>query len=203
MIRTACLCLFFLHASNHCIGQTDTSAANHNSAVVDAPFNRIQSETERADWSYAKLTADSDLIVIGKLISKSESLPAPESKDSFGENSVRQISNRILVLTALKGQSDEEIELMTIEWNPGMIVLQKHDFAVLRSTLLLPNLVATELDGQIIGYGLIESSADSGNLLKSTIEPEYLLFLRKRADGRFDPVTGHRYSRMSVRLLNN
>ena len=87
--------------------------------------------------------------------------------------------------------------MITLEWKPNVVVLTNHDFAELRTELLLPNLVRVMIDGEITGYG------GSQPIETQKIEPEYLLFLRRLNDDRYVPVTGQRYSGMSVRTLNN
>jgi hypothetical protein len=82
---------------------------------------------------------------------------------------------------------------------PGrsVIVLTNHDFAELQAQTVRPNLVPIEIDGQVTGY----EGAEPIETCK--FEPEYLLYLRRLSDDKYVPVTGQRYSGMSVRTLNN
>lgn len=207
MVRTGYLSLLVLVASScvelRRVAQETSSQSKLGTNAVDLFLDQIRAETEFPEWAYSKLKTESDVIVVGKSISKSSFVPDDDPTTAFASDSARYISNRIRVLVSLRGQPSNQIEVVTLEWKSNVIVQRKHEFATLSPKLLLPNFTRTELDGEIIEYGLIESNAGDKLIVSRTIEPEYLLFLRLRTDGRFDPVTGQRYSGMSVKLLNN
>jgi hypothetical protein len=146
-------------------------------------------------WTYSELASQADAVVIAKLRARSEIEWQDDIGGDFGKEATKLIANRLQVLSVLKGQCGDEIEVMTLEWAPNVIVLVNHDFAVLRTQLLLPSMVSIEIDGQIIGYG--------GSIDTYKIEPEYLLYLRRLDDDKYVPVTGQQYAGMSVRLLND
>jgi hypothetical protein len=100
------------------------------------------------------------------------------------------------ILSTLKGRASEEIEVLTIEWKPGGIVLTNHEFAEISTSLLLPSHITVVDNGKVIGYG--DSKGKT-----YTIEPEYLLYLRRLSGQRFVPVTGQRFSGKCVRILND
>jgi hypothetical protein len=148
-------------------------------------------------WSYSELATKSDLIVVAKLASRSGIEWHDAVAGEFDGTTVKCISNKLRVLSTLKGRSGDEIVVMTVEWKPSVIVRTNFDIAELRKRLLLPSLVRVVIDGQVNGYG------GSQPLETYEIEPEYLLYLRKLNDEEYVPVTGQRYSGMSVRTLNN
>ena len=177
-------------------GQEDVARQSQDDNAVRDLLEKIH-ELQPPEWSYADLTANSDLIVIAKAQSRVEVEWNDDIGGSFGKGTTTLLSNRLRVLSVLKGKSADEINVMTLRWNPNVVVLTNHDFAVFRTELFLPNLVRVVIDGQITGYG------GSQPIETYKIEPEYLLYLRRLEGGGYVPVTGQRYSGMSVRTLNN
>jgi hypothetical protein len=146
------------------------------------------------EWTYSKLASESDLIVVAKAISTSEVQFDQAIAGEF--KSVKCLSNKMRILSTLKGRASEEIEVLTIEWKPGGIVLTNHEFAEISTSLLLPSHITVVDNGKVIGYG--DSKGKT-----YTIEPEYLLYLRRLSGQRFVPVTGQRFSGKCVRILND
>lgn len=173
----------------------DNSGRTDDAAVQE--LVEMLRDLQPPDWTYSHLASKSDLIVIARVKSRSEIEWADDIGGDFGKETTRLIANRLRVLSVLKGQSGDEIEVMTLEWKPNVVVLTNHDFAELRGQLLLPSLVSVVIDGQVTGYG------GSQPIETYKIEPEYLLYLRRLNGDKYVPVTGQRYSGMSVRTLNN
>ena len=148
-------------------------------------------------WTYSKLAAESDLIVVAKAVSISEIEWDGAFDGEFDGKLVKCFSNKMRVLSTLKGRTGDEIEVVTIEWRSDVIVLTNFDFSEIRTSLLLPSLVRVEVDGAVVGYG------ESHSMKTYKIEPEYLLYLRRLNGERYVPVTGQRYSGLSARTLNN
>ena len=148
-------------------------------------------------WSYSDLLSKSDLVVIAKVKTRSDMAWDDGIGGAFGKETTKLIASRLRVLSVLKGESNDEIDVMTLEWKPNVLVLVNHDFAELRTQLMLPSLVSTVIDGQVTGY------AESQPIETYKIEPEYLLYLRRVDGNGYVPVTGQRYSGMSVRTLND
>ena len=154
-------------------------------------------ELQPADLSYADLAAESDFIVIAKAQSRAETEWNDDIGGEYGKGATTLVSNRLRVLSVLKGKSVNEIHVMTLQWKRSVIILTNHYFAEHRAELLLPNLVRVVIDGQVTRYG------GSHPIDSHKIEPEYLLYLRRLEGDRYVPVTGQRYSGMSMRTLNN
>src|SRR5690606_6928528 len=95
----------------------------------------------------------------------------------FNKELTQMVSNRLRLLSVLKGKSAEEIDVITLEWKPDTIVLSNSDFAEFRIKLLLPTAVPVVIDGQTAGFGEIVQGSRT-----PTVEPEYLVYLR-RIDG--------------------
>jgi hypothetical protein len=148
-------------------------------------------------WTYSELAARSDLIVVAKAVSRSEIEWDNAIAGEFDGTTVTCISNKLRVLSTLKGRSGDEIVVITVQWKPPVVVRTDFDFAELRTQLLLPSLVRLVMDGEVAGYG------GSQPIETYKIEPEYLLYVRKLNGKEYVPVTGQRYSGMSVRTLNN
>jgi len=60
----------------------------------------------------------------------------------------------------------------------------------------LPNVVAVEIDGKLVGYGKVTGGETP------VIKPEYMLFLRAQKDGKYIPVSGQRFAGLSFRIIN-
>lgn len=177
-------------------GQDTGFAPSQDDEVVQELLEKLR-ELQPPKWNYADLAAKSDLIVIAKAQSRVEVEWNDDIGGDFGKGTTTLLANRLRVLSVLKGESADEINVMTLQWKPNVVVLTNSDFAELRTNLLLPNLVRVAIDDQVTGYG------GSQPIDTYKIEPEYLLYLRRLEGGRYVPVTGQRYSGMSVRTLNN
>ncbi len=174
----------------------EDSSGRTDDATIDE-FTESLHRLQSPDWTYSDLASKSDLIVIAKMKSRSDAEWADDIGGDFGKGATNLIANRLQVLSVLKGQSGDEIQVMTLQWKRSVIVLTNHDFADLQAQTLRPNLVTIEIGGQVTGY----EGAEPMETYK--IEPEYLLYLRRHSDDKYVPVTGQRYSGMSVRTLNN
>jgi hypothetical protein len=174
----------------------ETSSGRTDDAAIDE-FTESLHRLQPPDWTYSDLASKADLIVIAKVKSRSEAEWADDIGGDFGEGATKLIANRLQVLSVLKGQSGDEIQVMTLQWKRSVFVLTNHDFAELQAATLRPNLVTIEIGGQVTGYEGPEP------METYKIEPEYLLYLRRHSDDKYVPVTGQRYSGMSVRTLNN
>ena len=171
--------------------------ANHDERI--AKILSAIKENDEPTWSYNDLASQSDLIVIARLVEKREVAIDLVGSTDFDRESIKRCANRMKILSFLKGKSEENVEVIATEWSPKAMVLGvKSGLAVFRSRLLLPCLSAVEIDGEITDWGIMKGA--EGN----TVVPEYLLYLkRSKLDGKFVPTTGQRWSRLSIRVLND
>ncbi|QDU55726.1 hypothetical protein [Aeoliella mucimassa] len=153
--------------------------------------------TATPEWSYARLEAAADLIVIASVDSSTAMAPHLEIEHALGAATSTQYDHRLQVHSVLKGACGQILHVATSEWKDDVIVMTNSDIARLRPTLRLPLLVGTEIDGVITSYG------SSTPIETYDIHPEYLLYLKKYKDDLYVPVSGQRFSGLSVRLLNN
>lgn len=155
-------------------------------------------DNDQPKVTYADLAAKADLVVIATLIEKRHVASDIVGATDFDSDSVQRVSNKLKILSVMKGAANEEIEMITTEWGPKTVVLGfRSNFAVLRTRMLLPSLSAVEIDGVITDWGIMDGSE------KTSIVPEYLIYLKRSSrDNGFIPVTGQRWAGSSVRLLN-
>ncbi|MEM6691096.1 MAG: hypothetical protein AAF664_16830 [Planctomycetota bacterium] len=177
-------------------GQEPELAKDREQVSVEDLIETLR-RMEPPELTYDELAEASDLIVIAKLKSKSAVERLADVAGEFGKGSTELISNQLQILSVLKGVPDEQVSFMTLEWKPKVVVLVRNKFAQLRSKLPLPQLSAFEVEGEITGYGKVNIKSKT-----YTIEPEYLLYLKRIEDGIYVAVTGQRYSALSVRFLN-
>ena len=153
-------------------------------------------ELQPPTWTYSDLTEKADIVVIAKLGSKSTAKRDNEVAGKFAIDSTILVKNRLEILSTLKGKVDDEIDVYTLKWRPKVIVLKNYDFAEFRSKQLISINVPVVTEGEITGY----AHAIGGNKTE-TVEPEYLVFLQKLTGGGYAPITGQRYSGLSVKIL--
>lgn len=130
-------------------------------------------------WSYTRLFKEADLVVIAE---------AEETKDTqetlreglFAEHLVGQ-TTRFSVRSTLKGKAGETIKVLHFR---------------LRGDWELEN-------GPLLVRFLKEKLPPKGKEIKgSESRREYLLFLKRCEDGRFEPVSGQVDSRLSARVVD-
>lgn len=176
-------------------GQETPEAQNQDDDVVQKLLEKMR-DLRPPNWTYSDLAAKSDLIVIARAKSRMEVKWNDKIGGDFGKGTTKLMSNRLQILSALKGQADDEIDVMTLEWKPDVIVLTNFDFAELRPKLLLPVAVPVIVAGEIVDYAKVIGGSQT-----YTVKPEYLLYLRRIDGGKYVAVTGQRYSGASVRRL--
>ncbi|MFO0943872.1 MAG: hypothetical protein U0930_24310 [Pirellulales bacterium] len=163
-------------------------------SLIDA----INKETERPKWAIDRLQRESDAIFACKMISQRRVDYDPTIAGDFASTSVDCYVTRFSVLSTFKGNAATEIDVVTIKYSPKVgFASRTHDFARFDTRLKLPVLVQTWINDTVDGY-LANDPIET-----TTVEPEYLLFLRQRDDKCFEPISGQRYSGLSVRILND
>lgn len=154
---------------------------------------------EAPSWSYDELASKSDLIAVATLVQKQQVDPGIVGKTDLDEDSIQRFSNKLRILSTLKGEPKQEIRVITTQWEANTAAVGvRTRFAVFQERMLLPNLISVEIDGKITGWGLGES------LPETEVVPEYLLYLKYSGrENIFVPVTGQRWAGASVRLLKD
>lgn len=154
---------------------------------------------EAPSWSYDELASKSDLIAVATLVQKQQVDPGIVGKTDLDEDSIQRFSNKLRILSTLKGEPKQEIRVITTQWEANTIAVGvRTRFAVFQERMLLPNLISVEIDDKITGWGLGES------LPETEVVPEYLLYLKYSGrENIFVPVTGQRWAGASVRFLKD
>lgn len=122
-------------------------------------------------WPYENLVREADLVVLAAAESSADS-DDPPAKEGWEANCVG-VNTTFRVLAPLKGDIQGKLTLFHYRLKPGVPV---------------PN-------GPILAsFRIAKADARDGG-------PCYLLFLKKRADGRYEPVAGQIDSVLSVRAV--
>jgi hypothetical protein len=195
-MRCATVVLLSIVSQPLAFGQDRVADVSRRDSAIRDLLEELR-ESQPPKWSYSELAANSDLIVIATLKSQSDVQWKDEIGGSFDSETTTIVANRLQVLSVLKGHAGGEIELLTIKWKAMVAVFVNHDFAKLCDRVVLPGLVRVIKEGQTVAY------ADSNPNTMHSVVPEYLLYLRKVNEGQYVPVTGQRFSGMSVRTLND
>jgi len=138
------------------------------------------------DWPYQKLMERSDLVVIAKVESVAD-FDGKVEIPQFAEFLTPQVTT-FKVEGVLRGeQKGETLELVHCRFRNNQIPPNG------------PLLARFESEGRKIR---IESGENKGGLVQEG-PPVYLLFLKRRDDGRFEPVAGQVDSELSVRKVTS
>jgi hypothetical protein len=136
-------------------------------------------------WSYERLFKEADLIVVAA--------PVGEEKadDAFGRNpwdlDIVGLNTAFEVKHTLKGKPDgKQIKLLHFRF----VEPPKNKFVIIEDG---PGFVAFRREAALVGDG------DRKAVLPT---PEYLLFLRRLKDGRYEPVSGKVDPRFAVREMS-
>ena len=150
--------------------------------VATAPLNARLSRA----WSYAQLREASDLVVLAKPVSNTA------TKDIFNkeESEYQGIDTEFEVIDIVKGAIVAKIfKVLHFALKPGGGDADGMSVVSFRlKPLTLDVLTKPEQS---------EHRAGTRALIQLTA-PEYLLFLKKRSDGRYEPVTGQMDASISV-----
>jgi hypothetical protein len=167
-----------------------------NSSLMEL-LNSIKS----APPDYKTLTRAADVILIGKL---QETLPQPDA--DYRDSTVKSIEANNDVLLSTKSQFEvrailkgdvgkDRVAVAHLTWKPNVVVLDGTSFVTFHKTVRIPWLVNVNIEGK--------SPVISGDKsVQTNFTPEYLLFLKRRSDGLFEPASGQRNALASVRIIN-
>jgi hypothetical protein len=136
-------------------------------------------------WPYERLFKEADLVVIARVERATETKerlsPADWKVEFIGQETV------FTVQTILKGKVKDGRKLPVLHYR-------------------LPDDVLIENGPLLVSFRaepLVLKGVVNGKAFKTTVgSPEYMLFLRVRPDGRFEPVSGQIDPALSVRELN-
>jgi hypothetical protein len=139
------------------------------------------------DWPYEKLFKEADLVVIA------EPQGTASTKDDFGDNPwpLEAIGRETTFRVAhvLKGEPGKD-PIKVLHFAFGAPKAGEGDAPVVRNG---PGFVAFRTKE------VTADTADRAHDWFTLPRPQYLLFLRKRADGRYEPVSGQTDPNLSVR----
>lgn len=139
--------------------------------------------------SLAALTNDSDFIAIVRAI---DTTPTEDRLD--GELAYRGFNTRFVILTVLKGagaKPQEMITLLHFDYDPTY-----KDPIINGPTFMSFATAPARLERSLI----IKGKRQKGGATFDAV-PLYIAFLKKRADGRFEPTGGQEYSDFSFREM--
>lgn len=148
------------------------------------------------NWPYEKLLKEADLVVIAHAVSTAPSEDKWEG-DLFAHDRFIGLETTFELVTVLKGQSADDFKLLHFQYKnqskpfndgPGLV-------SFLTEPLSVDIIRSNDSDDE--GLKRLESMKRS----RLTSAPEYLLFLKRKADGRFEAVSGQVDPNSSVRTL--
>lgn len=147
-------------------------------------------------WPYEKLLKEADLVVIARAVSKLATDDKWNS-DVFDSDRFTAVETTFELATVLKGKSVNSFKVLHFEYrNPSRLFEDGPG---------LVNFLAETLSVGIRRGG--ETKKEGPKTLEPTKRkslmpaPEYLLFLKRRTDGRFEAVSGQVDPNPSVRTL--
>ena len=165
---------------------------------VETLIAKLDAIEDEKTWPYKKLNDRADVVVIGTFEKRVPIEYDLSNETEFSNRSATNLTALVSTFTlnaVLKGDiKNKSIDVIHLQWKKPIIDLDGWSLYEFRSKQNVPSYVTVIKDGEATGF----SSATV-----RTIKPEYLLFLKSRDDGRFEPVSGHRYTGYSVRVLND
>lgn len=135
------------------------------------------------DWSYQRLFQQSDLIVIAYPVTSEPT--ADRTKDNPWKVELRGVNTRFRVEYVLKGKPDL-LNVTVLHYTSDMAIADG------------PTLVSFRTNG--LSY-TIKTDKGTTAAVSEGGPSTYLLFLRQRGDGRFEPVSGQTDAALSVRQI--
>jgi hypothetical protein len=130
-------------------------------------------------WPYKRLFNEADVVVIGQAVSVADS--GETTTDNLWKAEFVGINTTFAVQTVLKGEAgSDKLQVLHYRLKPGVLI---EDGPLLVSFRLHGTAITT--NGAKIGLA----------------RPEYLLFLKKRKDGRYEPLSGRTDPALSVREM--
>ena len=144
-------------------------------------------------WPYSKLFEKADLIVIAKVDSVEAAKGDPLSHSWSTE--LNPFNCKMTVQHVLKGTTDvKSLTVLHYRWGKPKKDRNGND---LINFILEDGPMLVEFRTE----GLFANIGDQKNVILST--PQYMLFLKKLTDGRYEPISGHIDPAFSVFELNN
>ena len=147
-------------------------------------------------WPYEKLLKEADLVVIARAVSKVATDDRWDA-DVFDSDGFTGVETTFELATVLKGKSANSFKVLHFQYrNPSRPF---EDGPGLVSFLTEPLSVGIRRSGETEEEGPKTLEPTKSKSLKPA--PEYLLFLKRRADGLFEAVSGQIDPNSSVRTL--
>lgn len=159
-------------------------------------LSAVSSARQIEAWAYEKLLQEADLVVIARAVSTVPSIDQWKAA-IFDRNRFRGLETTFELATTLKGQSADSFKMLHFQYKkkskpfndgPGFV-----------SFLIEPLSVDTKRSSDTDGKGPKKLKLIKRESLSSA--PEYLLFLKRKVDGRFEAVSGQVDPDSSVRAL--
>ena len=150
-------------------------------------LSAMASASKIEQWPYGKLHEEADIVAVARAVS---TVPSGDKWEAAGfeKDRFKGVETTLELAHAFKGKPADSFKLLHFQYKDPSASCNDGPGLVSFLTGARPN------DGrQGGGESMPEIQGDS---------PEYLLFLKKRADGRFEPVSGQVDPDASVRMLS-
>ena len=171
---------------------------NKTEPEVEKLIANLNAMDDEKTWPYKKLSDRADVVVIGTFEKRVVIEHDLSNETEFSNRSTTNLTTLVSTFTlnaVIKGDiKNKSIDVIHLQWERPIIDLGDWSLYEFRVKQNVPSYATVTEDGEATGFS---------NATVRTINPEYLLFLKSRDDGRFEPVSGHRYAGCSVRVLND
>jgi len=159
-------------------------------------LSAISSARQIEIFPYEKLLKEADLVVIARAVS---TVPSEDKWEAaiFERDRFAGLETTFEVATVLKGKSADSFKLLHFQYKARAKPF--NDGPAMVSFLTEPLSIDIRPTRKIDDEGL--ERLEPLKRKSSTSAPEYLLFLKRRADGRFEAVSGQVDPDSSVRTL--
>ena len=186
-------------------GATADQVANLSDDELTQEITKRLPRPPSEKWTLAEVSKQADTIVIAKLISSTDfpfdnnKFPLQandkEFRDRITKSTYIGVTSKLSVLAVLRGQVvGDELEVVHLKFPPNVLNRSDIRFAEFEEEVIVPAGVSLVLEGQ-------PRSVSAGSK-RETVIPIYLLFLKRRDDGRFEAASGQLHSAYSVRTVD-
>lgn len=171
-------------------------------ALVSLGWNHESEARKVEHWPYTRLMQESELVVIATAVATTTcNAPFPDEGADWGVK-FQAVNTTFTVQTVIKGTPRDTLQLLHFRYHPNRDVALEDgpQFATFLSAPTPSPLRGKRVPAQTkpLPEKQLEPQLKS---VSARLRPRYLLFLKSRADGRFEPLSGQVDASLSVRDL--
>ncbi len=157
----------------------------------------------RKKWTYTKLVAASDAVVIGVFVRKREiKFTKSDAASLLGQDTgIVALESSFKVLASLRPDAKWKrqpklVRVIHFSWRPlGILLGSQPRFIDFSMPIFRQKTVDVEIGGTVTRHSV-------GRPVKPDRDPQFIMFLSARPDGRYEPVSGQYFPGLAFRQID-